>query len=120
MVFIEAPGANVFLEHPQSHAVRLKGLGVLQQHGTKSPTLRVGIYVQVVEPALREAGEPHDSASDLYYPDFVSSGDPAAKFGAIVVGNTWQVRHRIPGANEDASDDVGISNRPVADGGFQL
>jgi hypothetical protein len=39
MVFIEAPGANVFLEHPQSHAVRLKCLGVLEQQRAKSATL---------------------------------------------------------------------------------
>jgi hypothetical protein len=101
--------------------VRLKSLGVLQQHRAKSAALGVGIYIQVVEPPRRETGEAHRPATELDYPDFMPGGDPAAKLGAVAYGDARQVRHRIPRPDEDAADCICVGGRPWADhGGFRL
>ena len=66
------------------------------------------MHIEVVEPPWGEAGEPYNPALLLDYPDFVPGDDPAAEFRAILVLNGWQIRHRVPGSDEDVSDGIGV------------
>jgi hypothetical protein len=92
-VLVEPARAGVLLEDPQSCAFRLKCLDVLKQSRAEPAALMIRIYVEVIEPAFREAGETHDAASILNHPELVPGRDPAAKFRAILVRSAREVCH---------------------------
>jgi hypothetical protein len=97
--------------------VRTKLLGLLEERRSGSPTVEVGMHVEMLEHVVCKRSHAHDLPVFLRDPDFIANHQAADELAMLLVGvQHRQERQALEGGNEDVRDRGRVlrSGRPDA------